>query len=119
MNPIETNLIRGTVGVLSQLFILKYFGLSFNIKSNSSLRIILIRNVIVCLHLFGLASILFVLPFSVVFTINNSCALFVFVIDYYLYNVKINKKQVYGVIWGFFGVLLTVNGEFFINLFYP
>lgn len=119
MNPIETNLIRATVGVISHFFILRWFGLSLDIKSKSNLRYILTRNLIVCLHLFGLAGILYVLPFSVVFTINNSCALFVFIIDYYLYRVKINQKQIYGVIWGFAGVLLTVNGEFFMNLFYP
>lgn len=69
--------------------------------------------------MFALAGALFILPFSVAFTIDNSCALFVFVIDYYLFKVKINRKQVYAVIWGFVGVLLTVNGGFLLSLINP
>ena len=119
MNPIETNLIRAVVGVISHFFILQYFGFSFNIKSPSNLKFIVARNSIICLHLFVLAGVLYVLPFSVIFTINNSCTLFVFIIDCYLYKVKINRQQVLGVIWGFAGVMLTVNGEFFMSLYHP
>lgn len=119
MNPIETNLTRALVTMLSHFFLIRHFKLGFNLKSSHNFRYNLRRTTITCLHQFMLTGSLFVLPFPIVFTLNSSCVLFVFVLDYYLFNVEINRQQVQGVILGFLGVLLTINGEFVVGLLFP
>ena len=52
----------------------------------------------------------FYLPSPITYTIYFSGPLFVILIDYFVYNTKITKKQSIGVIIAFFGVLLTTNG---------
>jgi drug/metabolite transporter (DMT)-like permease len=110
MNPVETNIIRSIFTMLSHFWLIRYFDLNFSLKSSSNLNINLRRNFIICLHQFTLTASLFVLPFPIVFTLNSSCVLFVFILDYFIFNVEINKQQVQGVVLGFIGVLLTVNG---------
>jgi drug/metabolite transporter (DMT)-like permease len=96
--------------MVSHFWLIRYFDLSFTLKSASNFRLTLRRNFIICLHQFVLTGALFFLPFPIVFTLNTSCVLFVFVLDYYLFKVEINKQQIIGVALGFVGVLLTVNG---------
>jgi drug/metabolite transporter (DMT)-like permease len=57
----------------------------------------------------GLAQ--FILPLSIVFTLVSSSTLFVFIFDYFLFNVKINFKQGIGIIVGMIGVVLASNGK--------
>lgn len=52
----------------------------------------------------------FVVPSPIINVISLTGPLFVFILDYYLNGVAINSKQLYGIIIGFSGVLLTVNG---------
>lgn len=119
MSPIETNIVRSIITMISHYFIIRYFNFNFDMKQNQTIILVTKRNFIVSLHQFVLTGSLFILPYPIVFTLNTSCVLFVFVIDYLLFNVKINKEQIGGVVLGFFGVLLTVNGEYFINKLYP
>lgn len=77
--------------MISHYFIIKYFDFKFNIKDKGMITLVTKRNFIVTLHQFVLTGSLFVLPYPIVFTLNSSCVLFVFVIDYLLFNVKINK----------------------------
>lgn len=51
----------------------------------------------------------FILPLPVVHTINNSGVIFIFFIDYLINGVKINIKQLFGIISGIFGVFVEGN----------
>ena len=53
----------------------------------------------------------FVLPLPVVYMVNCSGTLFVFVLDYFKNGVKVNIKQGIGIVVGFFGVILSTNGD--------
>lgn len=114
LNPLETNLTRGIITMFSHFLMIRFFGYSFNLKTSHNFKYNLRRTLITCVHQFILTGSLFVLPFPIVFTLNSSCVLFVFVLDYYLFQVEINRKQIQGVVLGFLGVLLTINGEFLV-----
>lgn len=60
----------------------------------------------------------FILPLPIVHTINSSGAIFVFIIDYLLNGVQINKKQAVGILVGFIGVLIAGNGKLIISWLY-
>ena len=51
----------------------------------------------------------FVLPMPIVHTINASGVVFTFITDYIMNGVKINMKQVIGIIIAIIGLLITVN----------
>jgi drug/metabolite transporter (DMT)-like permease len=105
--------------MMTHFFLLRHFDCSFDLKSSHNIRLVVKRNLLICVDNFALTAVLFVLPFPIVFTLNCSCVLFVFMLDYLMFNVKINRQQLWGVTFGFFGVLLTINGEFIIDLLYP
>ena len=50
------------------------------------------------------------MPLSIVHTINGSGPIFVFIIDYSLNGVRVNGKQVVGLVVGIIGLVLTING---------
>jgi drug/metabolite transporter (DMT)-like permease len=48
-------------------------------------------------------------------TISISGPLFVFLIDYYINGVTINKKQIVGIALGILGVILAINADYFMS----
>jgi uncharacterized protein (DUF697 family) len=58
-----------------------------------------------------LAFVQFILPLPLVYTISSSGNLFVFLLDYKLYGIKINASQAVGLVIGFIGVLGVVMGR--------
>jgi drug/metabolite transporter (DMT)-like permease len=61
----------------------------------------------------------YILPLPVVHTLNCSGTLFVFLIDYIMNEVKINKKQAIGIFIGMIGALLATNGRLLTKLIDP
>ena len=59
---------------------------------------------------FVFAQCFFYLPINLVHTISSSGPVFVLLIDYFLYNIQISKKQSFGVVISSIGMLLAVNG---------
>lgn len=61
--------------------------------------------------------------FVLSFPLNNSISitgpLFVFIIDYFINGVTINKGQAVGIFLGFFGIFLNINGEYLMKLIDP
>ncbi len=51
------------------------------------------------------------LPLPVVHTIGCSGTLFVFLIDFVMFGIGINVKQAIGIVVGFMGSLIAVNGN--------
>lgn len=70
-------------------------------------------------HSFAFAVSQFILPLPIVHTINCSGALFVFLIDYLLNDIKINIKQAIGIVFGILGALLATNGALITKHLYP
>jgi drug/metabolite transporter (DMT)-like permease len=117
VNPIETTMARGIITVVSHSLIMRYFGVSFNIRDRSDLKYLMIRCILLIIHQYTLTVMHFVLSMSVLNSIGTIGPIFVFLIDYQINGVTINKKQLLGIIGGIFGVLLTINGDFIMSLF--
>lgn len=54
----------------------------------------------------------FILPLPIVHTINSSGVIFVFMIDYFINGIQINKRQAIGITVGLIGVLVMGNQRF-------
>lgn len=76
-----------------------------------------IRHALLVLYGFIFAQCFFYLPINVVHTLYSSGPIFVLTIDYLINKIEITKKQMYGAIIAFIGVLLTVNGHIFYQMF--
>ena len=61
----------------------------------------------------------FYVPIPIVHTLTGSGPIFVFIVDYYKNGVKINRKQIVGIILGLVGVILIVNGRIIIHFIDP
>ena len=65
----------------------------------------------------GHLPILYALP--IVYTVSGSGPLFALIVDYYLNGVKINSKQLWGIVVGLVGLILTINGRILITYIDP
>lgn len=104
----SSNLSRGVM-----LFL---FNLPVMIKDRiwldpSSIKYMSIRHILLVTYGFIFAQCFFYLPINVVHTLYSSGPIFVLTIDYLVNKIEISKKQFYGAICAFIGVLLTVNGH--------
>lgn len=88
-------------------------------KDPNNFKILFIRNFNITIQSIIFTIAQYYLTQPIISTINNTGPLIVFILDYFINNVTITKKQFYGVICGIIGVVLTINGEFFIKLFNP
>jgi drug/metabolite transporter (DMT)-like permease len=68
------------------------------------------RHILLTTYGFVFAQCFFYLPINLVHTISSSGPVFVLIIDYFLYNIEISKKQLIGVLISSIGMLLAVNG---------
>jgi drug/metabolite transporter (DMT)-like permease len=116
INPIYMNLSRGFITVITHLFILYFFGISFDLPSAGDVKVMLVRGTIITLQQLVHAGMFYVLSFSVLSTLAVTGPLFVFIIDYFLYNVSINRKQFLGIAFGVIGVIITINGDVIMTL---
>ena len=111
INPIQTTVIRAFVMAAWNYVICKYNNYPLDIKTSFAHTVITRRNLLQTVHSMVMASAQFILPLPVVHTISASGVLWVFTLDYLLYGVAINSAQACGIVIGFGGVLLNVNGS--------
>lgn len=69
------------------------------------------------LHNFGYTVAQFYLPLPIAITINSISPIFVYIYDYYLYGVTINKLQMIFLIISIIGVAITANSSYLITYF--
>ena len=63
------------------------------------------------IHSFAFAISQFILPLPIVHTIACCGTLFVFLVDFCMYGIRINMRQGVGIVVGFMGSLIAVNGN--------
>ena len=112
-------MIRGMTNLLISYLMCIYSKTPTSITDTSSHKYLHIRSFLNVLHGFGFAISQFILPLPLVHTINSTSVFFVFIIDYFLNNVRINYKQLVGIIIGIFGAALATNGQLIIKYFDP
>ena len=59
------------------------------------------------------------LPLPIIHILGASGNLFIFIWDYYLNGVTVNKEQLKGIIVGAIGLLLAINGPFLMKMINP
>jgi len=79
--------------------------------SGTDIKYLLIRNTIIVLHQLYYSAMQFVVTMPIVNIIALSGPLFVFIIDYFINGVTINKKQLMGIVFGMLGVITVINGD--------
>ena len=107
----QSTMIRGiSTLIFNYIFCRAYnCGIAFSDKTTFSL--LVFRSLIISLTSLAIGFSQFVLPLSIAHTIISSSTLFVFLIDYFANNIKINLKQGLGIAIGVLGMLLAANGR--------
>jgi len=109
-HPIEINLTRGFSVLTTHYLICRWYGIDLDFKNSHNLKYQFIRNVPALIQQIIYTVCFFILPIPINHTIALGGSLFVFLADYHIFGVKVNKKQAFAIVIGLIGVLLTVNG---------
>ena len=115
----ETSFVRGIMLLILSFSLSKGQSLPNSLSFPHQSLTILARSCMLSFYGWGMAFSQFYLPLPIVHTISGTGPLFVFIIDYYLNDVKINQKQLVGIIFGIAGLILTVNGRLIITYIDP
>ena len=118
LNFLETSFIRGISGLLFSGTMCLYRGESLDIDPRY-LAPVAIRSIAMVLDtlIFGLSQ--FFLPIPIVHTIGSTGTLFIVLLDYLINGVKLNNKQIAGLVISFAGMILVINGEWLITYIDP
>jgi drug/metabolite transporter (DMT)-like permease len=118
-SPFQTNFARGVCIFFTHIAIGSYLGIGLSFKNAHDFKYLLIRNSLFLIQQFVYAAMHYVLSFPLINSINISGPLFVFLLDYYLNGVTINRVQAVGIAVAFAGILLNINGDFLMSLLDP
>ena len=94
-------------------------GYDLGFKHSSDYKLLMFRSSLLTIHTLAISLAQFVLPLPIVHTLNCSSTIFIFIIDYFAYGIKINCLQIIGIGVGFFGVILNTNGALVTKMLYP
>jgi drug/metabolite transporter (DMT)-like permease len=103
--------MRGLALVVITFILARVYDIGLEFKSPFNFKYLCIRSLFIFAHGIGFSGVQFYLPLPIVHTINSSGPLFIFIMDYFMNGVKINNKQLMGIIIAVLGVAITVNGE--------
>lgn len=115
ISPFQTYLARGIAIFITHTLLCRLMGIDLDFKSTHDFKYLVVRNTAMLIHQLCYAGMYFVVSLPVNNTILMSGPLFVFLIDYYLNGITINKKQAVGIVLGIMGVVLTVNADYIMS----
>ena len=111
-NLFETGLVRGLATSIINFLICYKFSYDVDFKpSVSPIEPLNIRNFIITIQGIGITYVQFYLPLPVVHIIGCSGSIFIAVIDYLRFGVKLNSEQIKGIAIGFFGLMIVINDD--------
>jgi drug/metabolite transporter (DMT)-like permease len=87
--------------------------------SPSSNNFMLLRHLFLITFGIYFAQSFFYLPVNIAHTLSCTGPIFVLFLDYAFNKIEISKRQAYGVVLGFIGVVFVVNGHLIYKFFYP
>ena len=112
INFIDTTLMKG-LGICSINFIICLVqGYEFDLKADFNISKIIIRNIIMVVDAIVFAIVQFYLPLPIVHGISATGIIFIFILDYLINNIRINKTQAIGISVGMIGIFFTIGGKF-------
>jgi len=103
--------------MITHFIICQWFGMGVDFKSKTDIKYLLIRNTIMVLHQLYYAAMQFVVSMPIINIITLSGPLFVFIIDYLINGITINRKQFMGIVCGIAGVIAVINGDIIMHFF--
>lgn len=118
-SPFQTNLARGVAICFTHIILCFYLGIQLNFKSWNDIKYLLLRNTLIGFHQYFYSWLHFVLSFPLLNSILITGPLFVFIIDYYLNGVTINRDQIWGIMVSFVGILININGDLLMKTIDP
>ena len=109
----ETGLIRGIATTIANYIICVLYSYRVDFQSSRFLlKQLNIRNFLITLEGISIALVQFYLPLPVVHMISCSGSIFIALIDYIRFGVKLNPSQIMGIIVGFLGLMVVINDDF-------
>ena len=115
-SPIMTNLVRGLLNIIICHTVMKHQSMDMTFKSATSLKWNIFRNTIMVAEGLAYAAIQFYMPLPICITLNSISPIFIYLYDYFLYGITINKKQIIFLIISLLGVIFTANGQYLSSL---
>ena len=112
----EANLIRGVTITATHYLIARYLGLDVDFKGVRNNKYLAIRNLIMLVNQIAYTSMHYVVPVPIINILNISGSIFAFIVDNIMYGTPIHKEQILGIVVGFLGVAVTVNGEVILSM---
>lgn len=116
---VENLMSRCWVMLIFNALLCRWYEYPMDFKSSTGFKLLNWRNFLMIIYSYVFAFAQFYLPLPIIFTVNSSGPLFVYVADYFTYGIKITKSQLIGLIVGIFGLLMVINGKFLIYYIYP
>ena len=108
-NPIEYNIARGASNFIYGYITAQYFGIDTDFKYKKDNKYLMIRAGIIFIQQIAYIFMHYVVSISILNILNISSVIFSFLIDYLINHTQITKKQFWGIVFGFTGIILTVN----------
>lgn len=115
----SSNLVRGLSTIILVYIISYFYPIDLDFKIRGNLRWLFLRSMIMTFQGLAVAISQFYLPLPLVHIIISSGNLSVLVLNYLLNGIKINFQQFKGLMVGFFGVLLIINGKLLMHWIDP
>jgi drug/metabolite transporter (DMT)-like permease len=109
--------MRGMAVTVLCFLLIRWKTLDFTFHSAHNLKWLMVRNSIMVVHNFAYNLAQFYLPLPVAITLGSISPLFVYIYDYWLYGITINRAQVFFLAVSIVGVVLTANGSYLITFF--
>ena len=118
-SPFMSGVVRGLSATLLCYSILRYQKKDTAFPSAYEFKWLFARNSIMMLHNVAYAMVQFFLPLPIAITLGAISPIFVYIYDYLIYGVTINRMQTVFVAVAVIGVVLTANGAYFVTLIDP
>ena len=115
----EGTFIRGLMLMICGYSFCLKDGKSTTFPGKASFATLCVRSIMMILYAAATGASQFYLPLPLVHTICGSGPIFVFIIDYYMNGVRINSKQLMGIIIAVAGLVLAINGGMFMKYLDP
>lgn len=107
--------MRGFAVIVLCYIVIRWKGLDLCFRSDHNFKWLLARNSIMVLHNFAYNWSQFYLPLPIAITLGSVSPIFVYIYDYWIYGITINRKQMAFLALSITGVALTSNGPYLIT----
>ena len=118
-SPFQTIFARGVCIFFTHIAIGQYLNIPLSFKTARDFKYLMIRNSLFFIQQLIYTAMHYVLSFPLISSISITGPLFLFITDYYINGVTINKVQAVGIVVSFIGIIININGDNLMTLIDP